>query len=319
MATATLTLASCIDEDLSGCGKEYAIDYTVRLHTNMNTEIGTELTTTDEQAYAQRLRTALGDVFTDWARDVDLSFFTGGSLARNETRQMDAKTQMFSLYLPVADYRHLAVANVAEEPLVNTVGGDALTTMALKQDPTATRQAAADTIGSQGIGLFTARLDMNVVDGQDQTFHVDLYMQNCACAVVIDPNGNTPTNVTGCVNGMATSFAISDSTYTYYNSIPVRMNSLNDDNFFGLYAAHFPSPDNAASDGVYWTATVNITMPDGKTTRNVLKVEEPLKAGNLKIIKAKLNSDGSLDPITQAVGVSIELDWKPGGTHDVEM
>ena len=44
-----------------------------------------------------------------------------------------------------------------------------------------------------------------------------------------------------------------------------------------------------------------------------------LKAGRLKLIKAKLKADGSLVVTNASVGVSVKLDWKPGGSHDIDI
>ena len=69
--------ASCsvIDDDLSVCGNDYELDYELRLVTNMTTELKTQLTTETELNLAQALRTHLTDIFTDFAHDVDLSFY----------------------------------------------------------------------------------------------------------------------------------------------------------------------------------------------------------------------------------------------------
>ena len=80
VALAALSLASCINEDLSDCGADYAITYTLRLHTNLRAMLDDELRLPEEQAIAGRLETALAGVFTDRAADIDLSFYTGGAL-----------------------------------------------------------------------------------------------------------------------------------------------------------------------------------------------------------------------------------------------
>lgn len=37
------------------------------------------------------------------------------------------------------------------------------------------------------------------------------------------------------------------------------------------------------------------------------------------VVKVKLQNDGTLTTDNPEVGVSVELDWKPGGDFDVEM
>lgn len=47
--------------------------------------------------------------------------------------------------------------------------------------------------------------------------------------------------------------------------------------------------------------------------------ENPLKAGEMQIIKVKLNDEGGVVTENPEVGVSVELDWKPGGDFDIEI
>ncbi len=89
---------SMIDEDQSDCEKS-KIDYELRLITNISTEIETQLeteTTLSTEAnleLAQALRDHLSGIFTDFAHDVDLSFYdtVGDSLRlQHDEHIMDA-------------------------------------------------------------------------------------------------------------------------------------------------------------------------------------------------------------------------------------
>ena len=76
---------STIDDDLSDCNEEnqYQMNYQLKLVTNMTTELKTQLTTMTELSVANALMTHLKDIFTDFAHDVDLSFYdTEGDLNR---------------------------------------------------------------------------------------------------------------------------------------------------------------------------------------------------------------------------------------------
>lgn len=316
-------LTGCIDEDLSECGGNFRIDYTVRLRTNLTTEISTELTTQEEVAMGELLRSQLGGVFTDHASDIDLSFFTGGAVAHEESHTLNASQGSFSVSLPVQQYRHLALANVAQEPLVSTVGRDQLATMSISQQE-------ADIIDSHTAGLFSARLDMDV-ENRNQQFDVTLYMVNSAVALIIDRNGLQPEEMWGYVSGMATSFAVSDSTYSYDGSPTIRTLPIDQPNLYGLYAACMPSrnpqgstvhgaPSSRAEgegDGL-WQFKAYVKL-NGKVTETTLSVAAPLLAGNLKILKGKLDQDGRVVPTTQGVGASVKLDWKEGGNYDIGM
>ena len=59
--------------------------------------------------------------------------------------------------------------------------------------------------------------------------------------------------------------------------------------------------------------------PDGTVTESILYIDRPLQAAQLRIIKARLKADGSLQPESQEVGVSVTLDWKQGGTYEPEL
>ena len=57
----------------------------------------------------------------------------------------------------------------------------------------------------------------------------------------------------------------------------------------------------------------------GKTTRNVLSIREPLAAGEPKILKASISENGEIIYEGTEVSVTVSLDWKPGGDHDIEI
>lgn len=319
-----MSLVSCIDEDLSECGHDYRVDYSVRLRTNITTEISTELVTPTEQAFGGRLQGVLKDVFTDHARDIYLAFYTDdNNLSQHEQHQMDASEASYTLYLPVKDYKHLALANADAEPLVAIDGKPNLKTLALQQQD-------ADTIGSHSVGLFSARLPMHVED-RNQDFDVTLYMQNCASCLVLSPGDAQPDKVWGYADGFANGFDADDSTYVFSRKTVVRESLLRDESarLYGLYAATFPSRDSAPSltpsaaegskeSASLWRIYVYVKI-NGKITQTTLSVAEPLRAGQLRIIKGIIKPDGSIATNTQSVGVSVKLDWKPGGQHDIEV
>lgn len=313
--TIALSLTSCIDEDLSDCGKDYHIGYTVRLRTNISTELSSELTSEAEQAFGLRLADALCDVFTDHARDIDLAFYTTDQhLAQHEQHQMDASQASYTIYLPVKDYQHIALANSAAEPLVQLDGADNVSTAALIQQ-------SSDTIDSHSVGLFSARLPMKV-ENRDQQFDVNLYMVNSAsCVVMRAEDGVVPDEVWGYADGFATSFSINDSTYAANRQTTVRERLLHDtgSDLYGLYAASMPSliSSGRVSDAS-WHIYIYVRI-NGKVTKTTLTVSEPLLAGQLRVLKGIIRRDGSISTHSQSVGVSVSLDWKPGGSHDVEI
>lgn len=304
-------LSSCIDEDMSKCGKDYKIKYNLRLNTQIHTLIDIDLNTTEERHIANRLKQELGTVFTDHALDNDLSFFIGKVLYRHEANIMNANSVSYTIYLPRNDYQNLSLANTGSARNVKITGANDCKALALEQEQ-------KDTINSHNIGLFTSRLSIDENDFEHD-LQTTLYMANSSAVVVIDQSKVQPTELWGFVEGMATQFQVNDSTYSSSLNTMVRAKRINQDfitnsipTHDALYTVCFPSikPE--------WRYHV-IAKVNDKYTETIFTMNEPLKAGKLKIIKTRLKEDGSLSTSNTAVGVSVKLDWKPGGSHDVEI
>lgn len=324
----SLTGCSSIDDDLSDCGTEAELTYELRLVTNISTELQTELTTQTELLLADALRSHLENIFTDFAHDVDLSFYdTEGDSLRLQHDQhiMNANQASYTLNLPMREYMHLATANLAENKVVSLASDERCHSARLQQ-------MERDTIDSHTTGLFTARQDMDVLEGIDQTFHVRLFMANCASALVIDPRGHDYRDVKVYTTGFATAFNICDTAFVYGKSPIVRAQRVAD-NGSGLLAfcsVSFPSKDPmrtviettepfVAQEGetALWEFRVYVTKNDGTVTETILSLKQPLRAGELKILNARMMDDGSVSTTASEVGVSVTLDWKPGGQHDI--
>ena len=304
-------LSSCIDEDMSKCGKDYKIKYNLRLNTQIHTLIDIDLNTTEERHIANRLKQELGTVFTDHALDNDLSFFIGKVLYRHEANIMNANSVSYTIYLPRNDYQNLSLANTGSARNVKITGANDCKALALEQEQ-------KDTINSHNIGLFTSRLSIDENDFEHD-LQTTLYMANSSAVVVIDQSKVQPTELWGFVEGMATQFQVNDSTYSSSLNTMVKAKRINQDfitnsipTHDALYTICFPSikPE--------WRYHV-IAKVNDKYTETIFTMNEPLKAGKLKIIKTRLKEDGSLSTSNTAVGVSVKLDWKPGGSHDVEI
>lgn len=323
-AVAAVTLSSCIDEDLSDCGKDYRISYKLTLHSNIDVEINDVLTTADQQQFAIELKQALSGIFTDYATDNDLSFFVDDAVSHHEANKMNANTASYTIYMQRNDYRHLALANTANETQVAIKRPELASTLMLDQ----VRQ---DTVESHNCGLFSSRLSIAASDF-DHDLYTQLYMQNCAAALFIDLNTQKPDSVFAFVEGTANTFMVNDSVYTYDRNTMVKAKTIAQNaRYCGLAAVCFPSRDNksqlrqlqglakeSADDNGLWQIHVIVKL-NGKYTESILKVDDPLPAGQLRVIKVKMNADGSVTPTIASVGVSVKLDWKPGGSHDVEI
>ena len=340
MVMATVS-ASCsmIDEDQSDCDKSHTLNYEMRLITNISTEIKTQLetlTSLDTEAsleLAQILREHLSTIFTDFAHDVDLSFYdtVDDSLRlQHDEHIMDANQASYTLNLPMRHYMHLATANILNNKQVKLYNDERCHRSTLQQ-------MRRDTIDSHETGLFTARQPMEVLEGVDQQFKVRLYMANCAVMLVVDPQGHDTSNMKVYSTGFATDYSICDSIYHYSSNPPFirtkRLEPKNGHGLIGFCSVNYPSRDpEAATRTVIETEDPFIAQPDEHSlwefcvfmpnsetvtrssswTRTTLKVKDPLRAGQLKIIYVRLKPDGGLDPISPEVSASVTLDWKPG-------
>ena len=333
-----LLFAACsmIDEDQSDCGKEAKIDYELRLITNMTLELETQLDMKIDVDVKDALKDYLKDIFTDFAHDVDLSFYdTQGDSIRLQHDQhiMDANQQSYTLLLPMREYMHLAAANLVNNPQVSLADDE-------RCHPSKLLQQAADTINPHTTGLFTARLPMDVKDNEDQSFHVKLYMANCAAALVLDNQGYDTQGMQVFTSGFASGFNINDSTFTFGKPSVVKTDELNvkNDRQQCFCSVNFPSREPETTRTVIeteepfiaqedenslWEFQVYVPDPSSaqtragrKITRTTLRLKKPLRAGQLRIIRGRILKDGSVTTTNvKEVSVSVTLDWKPGGEY----
>ena len=331
-----LALGSCstIDDDLSACANDYELDYELRLVTNMNTELKTQLNTETELKLANTLRNHLSGVFTDFAHDVDLSFYDtqGDSLRlQHDEHIMNANQASYALNLPKRQYMHLAVANIIDDPLIDLVNDERCHTSHLQQH-------GRDTIDSHTTGLFTARQPMEVLEGVDQNFNVHLYMANCAAALIIDTKGHDAEGIKVYTTGFATQFNICDSTYIFPEKSPiVRTNKVVDPdhaNEIAYCSVTFPSREPSTTRSVIeteepfiavpgdesvWEMQVYVPQPDGSIAKSVLGIKAPLRAGQFKIIKCWIGDDGVIGTADSTVGVSVTLNWNDGYNNEIPL
>jgi len=320
---------SAVDEDQSYCptdDTQYQMEYELKLVTNMTTELKTELTTITELSVANALQTHLGDIFSDFAHDIDLSFYDTEGLMNNLYHKRDiinANQTSYSLSLPMRKYMHLGVANIIQNNVIELKGEEYSNTSMLLQ-------ADGDVLNSHTTGLFTARQPMEVLSGVDQTFNVHLYMANSAVALVLNPKGHEYTDMKVYGTGFAKQFNIKDSVYVFpEQSQLIIADKVDVDNDLLCYCSvNFPSHDaktraeaeeTEEEKETLWQLKVYLTKTDGTITETVLDIKEPLKAGDLKIIKGELDDQGAVRPYDSKVGISITLDWHEGSIYDPDL
>lgn len=341
MGFMSLVGCSMIDEDQSDCDQQARIDYELRLVTNMETEIETQLSTETEQSLADDLRRFLSGIFTDFAHDVDLSFYdTVGDSVRLQHDQhiMDANQATYTLNLPMRQYMHLAAANLLNNAQVNLVGDEHC-------HPSMLQQVSGDTVASHTTGLFTARQPMDVLGNVDQNFNVRLYMANCAAVLVVDPRDVDPSEMSVYTTGFATGYHICDSSYTFGKSPIVRTSLVGQaatGQPFAFCSVSFPSKPGVETrtvieteepfiskegDEDLWEFRVYVPAQDDEAstrgprriTETILRLKKRLKAGQLFILKGWLDRRGVFNTKDKTVGVSVTLDWNKNQEQDVPL
>ena len=319
---ALFTGCRLVDEDLSDCGGEISINYQLRLIANMQTELETVLNEETDVYTAAALRDYLKYIFSDMARDIDLSFYTPeGEMPRKvHIREViDANQAHYIVYLPEQEYVHTCVANM------EGIGPVALRDTLFCKGSKLLLESGEE-VPSQETGVFTSRLNIKIRDDGDQTFYSYLYMANAATALVLDTsNAGNIGEISVATTGFADRFDIADSIYHYNTNYLVRPNRIpvEDGTQQCFVSVNFPSRDfvpetKAWGDDFIWRWRVRVPLSDGTITETILGIKEPLFAGRLKIIKAKVYDNGVAYVTDPQVGVSVTLDWNDAGEHSIE-
>ena len=325
-----LVIAACclIDDDMSVCGEELMITYQLQLHTELSLQLETELYADYDRPVREALQEWLAPIFTDVAQDIDLRFYSRDidDLRHQIQEVINDNRTSYTIYLPQENYMHLAVANIVDNYQVRFLGGEHSESMEL-------RMPDKSHIDPLNTGIFTARLPMHVNDSV-RFFDVHLYMVNSAVAVIFDvmdcPN---LASIEGVTTDCSECFHVKDSSFTYasprtFNMINIALRSgaeapalrgvkaedeVTDTRCLGTVC--MPTPDKQP-----WHIEFVTTMADGEQTKTTLEIEQPLKAGTLRIIRCRLGSKGEVVPMTQDIGTSVDLDWHGGDNgHEIEI
>ena len=325
----TVVSAGCrlIDDDLSVCGEEYNLNYEMRLVTEIKLTIEEKLSAETDKPLAEALKKWCDPIFSGYANDLEMDFYSldgRDELRHHFSEIVNGKQKTFTLTIPLEDYQHLAVVNVAGNNSMTLSGTQHAATMHLEE-------VESDTIESHATSVYSARLPLMLQNiKQDTKFDVHLYMVSCAVALAVsDSSKNThPVLSKMLVTGTATGFNVNDSTYSYNRPRVVRAEKVIDRCYAALLLPSRDSleiaaaPDRAESmkaDDSLWQIKAYTQLPDGKVTETVLSIKHPLKASTLEIIKVSLKDDGSLVPEQESeVSVSVTLDWKEGNQFDID-
>lgn len=338
----TVALSSCstIDENRDDCEVDFQARYRLNLITNEELEIKRVLGDT-LSGIAADLREHLKDVFTDFGRDLGLHYYALPDsaytlpLRGNLTTEMNASESSCEIFMPILDYMHLATANVQNNGPVKLQNQESCHGAKLEQT------ADDNTVASQHTGLYTGRtLFTGLTYGKHQ-YNTDLYIVNCADAIVLDPRTAQFSDVTVHTSGFANSFSVCDSIYHFENNYVVRSErvELHNTNWLSFCSVNLPSRepskntrmskevdeprfsyDDSGED--IWQYEVYVTMKggynngltikEGTITKTTLTIHHPLRPGQLKIILGWIDDRGVIHTDDMTVGTSINLDWNPG-------
>ena len=321
LGAAAIQACRLVDEDLNQCGRRAVINYELKLVTDLDTQIDTELSEESDVEVAKALKKHLSTVFADYAHDLDLSFYDvkGDSVRlHHESHIMDANQSSYTIYIPVRKYMHLALANISLMPSLTFEGYDHCRSSRLIQP-------VRDSIDVQDAGVYTARLPMDVKADESQSFQVHLYMANSAVALIVYPDEDCEIgDMKVCMTGFATSFDVSDSLYHYDRSPIVRSVEVPVEGSGPkcFASVNLPSPSEplvkSGSEKILWEVRAYVTPKGGATTETTLGLYEPLLAGHLKIIKVRAKKDGTIEPINDSMAVSVVMEWNPGLNPTIE-
>ncbi len=316
-------LSGCclVDEDLSDCGGEIVLNYQMCLISNMDSEIETVLK--DDAPAAQALRDHLQGVFSDVAHDLDLSFYSSEEgMPRKIHLQdvIDASQAQYVVHMPEKEYMNTGIANIQGNGLVIVQDTLFCSEAKLSLEP-------GEIVPSQKTGIFTSRLPTKITDSDSQNFNSSLYMANCATALVLDTEkAGDIVKIEIRATGFADRFDIADSTYHFITNYYVKPDEVpvGQQNRLCFVCVTLPSRDSApgnTADGknFIWEWIVRVTLPDGSVTESVLGVTEPLQAGQLKVIKAKVFDSGVVSVEDPQIAVSVTLNWNEGGHHEIDL
>lgn len=329
-----LFFAACalIDDDLSVCGEELIVHYQMELHTELSLQLQAELDEVQDEPVRDALETWLAPVFTDHAKDINLRFFSLGTdeLRYSVNEVINAKQKSYTLVLPTENYMHLALANMADNHQVQLLGDNHAEDMHIYLSEN-------NYLNPLNTGMFTARLPMEVTTDSSQNFDVRLYMVTAAVALVIDTTEcDSVFTFEAKMKDCACGFALRDSLFDYssdrlfrFEEVEIKLDKEQKNAptreskepvlttpYACMATVGMPTPDSTA-----WHIEFVTTLTKERHTTTTMTIDDPLKAGTLRVFKLRMKPDGSIEPkvSSKEVGISITLDWKNGGDHDIEV
>ena len=314
---------SYIYDDCSDCAKYYQVTYRLDVVSNINMQLRDELKADAGSKTLKTLGNYFQDIFQPASTEAHLGFYpVDGDEPILFSRMVEGRSASVSLSIPADNYRHIAVIG-QNDPSISLA--DSMTA-----SKTRLTQFMTDTVVSHTKAAFAGTLDMNVSGNADQQWVVNLYPADAGVAVVMKDNPKV-SRVRAFLGGLATSFTPDDSTWHWDHASLMRTVPVNVDgtDSTAYCAVAFPSRALAAAakglqtrsgeNNALWYVDIFADMPNGSVTRTVLTLSEQLHAGDIRVIRVKINDDGGISTTDSNVGASVTLDWKKGGEYNPDL
>lgn len=337
--------------------KELELDYELKLVTNMTTELKTQLNTLTDVEISDALKADLSGVFRDLAHDVDLSFYDtqlDSVRLHHESHIMDDTQSSYTLNIPKREYLHLASANIIGNSVVSLRADEQCHKAQLYQlegDTIDSHETGLFTARSYMKMLdnvdqtFYVRLYMAnaasslVVDttgvkyksfrAYARGFAIDFMMADSAY-VYADRSPYVRARELP-VKGAQHQVGFCTVSFPSRNPDGWWIREKTDDVTDSPSVAKTPNrpaitraegeiiPEGEPSGDPLWEYVAIVTLEDGSITKTSLTITEPLLAGELKIIKARMDTKGEVIPTDVSVGCSVTLQWTPGVNFETEL
>lgn len=310
-------LQACIEEDMSTCLYGVEIEYHICLQTDFKDVLAREFTTPMEIELSQQLQTPLSAIFTEEVKDINFSFYAKSKHKYDEVYDMNDSHHTHNFLINSKNYLHFAFANLAAEQSIERINQS-------KTETCHIAQIAGDTIDSHSVAQYAASKEI-AVQPVNSPFSMELSMQNAACVLALDPNGNKVKSIRSYIINTANAFHAQDRVFKFDNPQVIRMNPLHTDDMYAMYGLSFPSRDTypttppADVEPAIWRVHAYIALENGAVAESILSVKKPLKPEDLYIIKGVITSKGGIQSSSRDVGISVNLDWEQGGEYNPEI
>ncbi len=315
IGVAAATGCSLVDENTADCGVTVDINYRLRLVTDVPAQLHAELDKDTPAETISALQDYLAPVFSLVIQDADLAFFRESSLDHRAHKTIGETAFSYNYMFPEGDCLHTAVANTDGNGVSVFVTGS-------RPEEEAMTLPAADTVDTQKTGLFSARRTFEFPSMGKASYDVTLDMVNCAVVMVADTSASRISGLKAYAREFSDGFSVSDSTFRFASCPVVRAEKVPETpGRLCLAAVLFPTRDVTRADtgAALWEVDVYARCASGSVTKSTLGFKDPVQAGGLKIIKFKVNPDGSIIPSDSAVGVNVVLNWNEGYSGDVNL